>query len=116
MSPAPLGILGLELLRRTPLFHALGFAESKGEEQIGGPRTASWYRDGRSSFLRSCKRTADRDCPKRGTSNAASVHLAGIWRVEWTEKPLFGGPPGYAASSSEAFRTVSEGAFHELRL
>jgi hypothetical protein len=36
--------------------------------------------------------------------------------VEWTEKPLFGGPPGYAASSSEAFRTVSEGVFSEVRL
>ena len=29
--------------------------------------------------------------------------------------PLFGGPQGYAASASEAFRTVSEGEFSEVR-
>jgi hypothetical protein len=28
--------------------------------------------------------------------------------------PLFGGPQGYAASASEAFRTVSEEVFSEV--
>jgi hypothetical protein len=41
---------------------------------------------------------------KGGTSHAPIAALAGIRRAQWTEKPLFGGPQGYAASASEAFR------------
>jgi hypothetical protein len=48
-----------------------------------------------------------RNCPKRGTSNAPIVNLAGIRRANCTEKPLFGGLQCFAASASEAFRTVS---------
>ena len=50
---------------------------------------------------------------EKGTSNALIVDLAGIRRAKWTEKPLFGDPQGYAASASEAFRTVSEEVFSE---
>src|SRR3712207_7645189 len=49
-----------------------------------------------------------RYCPKRGTSNAPSVDLAGVRRAKWTEKPTFDDPQGYAAGASEAFRTVSQ--------
>ncbi len=37
------------------------------------------------------------------------MNLANIRGAEWTEKLLFGGPQGYAASASETFRTVSLG-------
>src|SRR5215218_7382541 len=40
-------------------------------------------------------------------SDAPSVDLAAIWRVKWAERPLFGSPQGYAACSSDPFRTVS---------
>jgi hypothetical protein len=39
------------------------------------------------------------------------VNLAGIRRVNWTKKFLFGGPQGYAASSCETFRIVSLGTW-----
>jgi hypothetical protein len=35
------------------------------------------------------------------------MDLGGIRRVKWIEKPLIGGPQGYAASAYKAFRTVS---------
>src|SRR5215217_6163906 len=53
---------------------------------------------------------------EKGASNAPIVDLAGLRREKWTEKPLCGDLQGYAASASEAFRTVSEGEFCELRL
>jgi hypothetical protein len=51
---------------------------------------------------------------EKGVSNAPSVDLAAIWRAKWAEKPLFGGPQGYAACPSDPFRTVSEGEFSEV--
>jgi hypothetical protein len=35
--------------------------------------------------------------------------------MKWTGKPFFGDPQGHAASATEAFRTVSEGKFSEVR-
>jgi hypothetical protein len=49
------------------------------------------------------------------TSNAPIVNLTAIRRAKWTEKPLFGGPQGYAEGVSEAFRTVSKYEFSEVR-
>ncbi len=67
-------------------------------------RGLSWVLDrGCAELLR----TASRNCPKRGTSNAPTVDLAGIRRPKWSEKPLLGGPQGYAEGVWEAFRTVS---------
>jgi hypothetical protein len=34
----------------------------------------------------------DRDCPKRGMSNASTVDLVGIRRPKWAEKHPFGDP------------------------
>jgi hypothetical protein len=48
-----------------------------------------------------------RNCPKLGMSIAPSVDLAAIWRAKWADKPLFGGPQGYATCPSDPFRTVS---------
>jgi hypothetical protein len=56
-----------------------------------------------------------RDCPKRGTRNAPGATLASLRRANWSEKPLFSGPQGCTASAFEAFRTVSEGRFSEVR-
>src|SRR5829696_6388924 len=53
---------------------------------------------------------------EKGTSNAPIVDLAGLRRAKWTEKLLCGDLQGYAASASEAFRTVSEVVFSEVRL
>jgi hypothetical protein len=39
------------------------------------------------------------------------VNLTGMRRLKWTEKLLFGGPQGYAASASETYRTVSLGTW-----
>jgi hypothetical protein len=52
---------------------------------------------------------------EKGTSNAPIVDLAGLRRAKWTGKPLCGDLQGYAASASEAFRTVSEVVFSEVR-
>src|SRR5215207_2788694 len=41
--------------------------------------------------------------------------MAGIRRPKWTQQLLFGVLQGNAASASEAFRTVSEGVFSEVR-
>ena len=35
--------------------------------------------------------------------------------MKWTGKPFFGDPQGHAASATEAFRTVSETEFSEVR-
>jgi hypothetical protein len=53
---------------------------------------------------------------EKGASNAPIVDLAGLRRAKWTGKPLCGDLQGYAASASEAFRTVSEGVFSEVRI
>jgi hypothetical protein len=53
--------------------------------------------------------TVSRNCPKRGSSNAPSVDLAGIRRTKWPQKYRFDGPQGYVAGASETFRTVSQG-------
>ncbi len=37
-------------------------------------------------------RIAERNCPKRGSSNAPSANLAGRRRVRWAERSLFGAP------------------------
>src|SRR5829696_6115807 len=52
---------------------------------------------------------------EKGTSNAPIVDLAGLRRAKWTEKLLCGDLQGYAASASEAFRTVSEEVFSDVR-
>jgi hypothetical protein len=44
---------------------------------------------------------------EKGYEQRSGHRLTGIRRAKWTEKPLCGGPQGYAASASEAFRTVS---------
>jgi hypothetical protein len=52
-------------------------------------------------------RTSQRNCPKRGTSNAPSMNLAGIRSTIWAKKEPFDFLWGYAASASETFQTVS---------
>ena len=37
-------------------------------------------------------RTPNRNGPTRGTSNAPSVNLAGLWKTKWAEKAPFGNP------------------------
>jgi hypothetical protein len=54
--------------------------------------------------------------PEKGMSDAPTVNLAGIRRSKRVEKHRLGGLQGYAASTSEAFRTVSEDAFSEVRM
>jgi hypothetical protein len=43
------------------------------------------------------------------------VDLTSINRAKWAEKCLLRGSEGYALDASEAFRTVSEGVFSEVR-
>ncbi len=40
-------------------------------------------------------------------STAPTVDLGGVQRPEWGEKPLLGGPQGYAVGASRTFQTVS---------
>ena len=42
---------------------------------------------------------------EKGARNAPSVNSAGIRRVKWAGKPLFGNPQGYAAAVIE---TISD--------
>jgi hypothetical protein len=51
---------------------------------------------------------------EKGASNAPIVDLAGLRRAKSTGKPLCGDLQGYAASASDAFRTVSEVVFSEV--
>jgi hypothetical protein len=44
------------------------------------------------------------------------VDLAARRRTKWAEKSLLGAWWGYTIDVSEAFRTVSEGKFYEVRL
>ena len=59
--------------------------------------------------------SAWRNRPKRGVSTAPTVDLEGVRRPKWSEKPLGGGPQGYAVGASGTFRTVSEVVFSEVR-
>jgi hypothetical protein len=53
---------------------------------------------------------------EKGSSNARSLGSAAIRGTKGAEKRLLGGPQGHALDASEAFRTVSEVTFSEVRI